>query len=253
MEQRFIEDNLLVFSKQTADLFFKQNKPESVLALYFFYYYTAKWQKTNQPKATTRYAATGLHWGLDKTKQYKKLLIKLGLIEDVVERDPKTKKIKGWYIRVHYIWKPDTLKTTHPLEKPAAGFIPPVEKPATNALSVSSRNALSTNSEMLKRKPAKAGEVAPHGNQEVNEILAALKATFDLKVLDGSERENRRYAWLALGKFKGKGNVLGIIHLAAADAFWQDKVASMKPIYYNGVAILSKQRSMSKPLTTEKF
>ena len=66
MKQNFIEHNIIILSKQTLDLFLKQDNPADLIALYCFYYYTAKWQGTNQPKATTDYAAKGLKWGLDK-------------------------------------------------------------------------------------------------------------------------------------------------------------------------------------------
>src|SRR5207249_2515669 len=93
----FIENNLIILSKQTLDLFLKQDNSADLIALYTFYYYTGKWQETNQPKATTSYVAKALHWDTHKVIRLKKKLIELGLIEDIRHLDKKTKKVKGWY------------------------------------------------------------------------------------------------------------------------------------------------------------
>ena len=62
-----------MLSKQTLDLFLKQKNLADLIGLYCFYYYTAKWQQTNQPKATTGYAAKGLKWGIQKIQKHKKI------------------------------------------------------------------------------------------------------------------------------------------------------------------------------------
>jgi hypothetical protein len=142
-KHNFIEDNLLIFSKQTADLFLQQKKPYEIIALYFFYYYTAKWQRTNQPKCTTSFVTKGLGWSEDRTIRTKKVLIDLGLIEDMVCRDEESGKIVGHFIKLNYIWKTETVKSiqnkNHPLEKPPGG------ETCTNALSACSLNALNAN------------------------------------------------------------------------------------------------------------
>src|SRR5256885_14833130 len=118
MKQNFIEHNIIILSKQTLDLFLKQDTPADLIGLYCFYYYTAKWQETNQPKATTRYAAKGLKWGIQKIQKNKKTLVKLGLIQDIQDKDEQTGKVKGWYIRVNYLWK----KENHPIDLPLGGL-----------------------------------------------------------------------------------------------------------------------------------
>ena len=50
MKQNFIEHNIIILSKQTLDLFLKQDNPADLIALYCFYYYTAKWQGRINPK-----------------------------------------------------------------------------------------------------------------------------------------------------------------------------------------------------------
>ena len=51
MEQNFIENELVILSKQTLDLFLSQENCSDLISVYTFYYYTAKWQKTNQLSA----------------------------------------------------------------------------------------------------------------------------------------------------------------------------------------------------------
>ncbi len=142
-QHNLIENNILILSKQTMDLFLAQNDPASCIALYTFYYYTAKWQNTNQIKASINYTAKGIKWGEDKVRKYKKILIGLGLIEDVRNIDKETNKVLGWYIKLNYIWK----RESHPSEnteggqEATLGVLPPLAKSDPNALSVNSLNA----------------------------------------------------------------------------------------------------------------
>jgi hypothetical protein len=92
-----------ILSKPTMDLFLRQNKPADLIALYLFYYYTAKWQKMNQIHCTTGYVAQGLKWGEDKVRATKQELIKLQLIKDEKAIDAFG-KITGHYIRMFFIW-----------------------------------------------------------------------------------------------------------------------------------------------------
>ena len=46
-----IADGLLILNKITIDKLFQLENSADCIALYVFYYKTAKWQKTNQPKA----------------------------------------------------------------------------------------------------------------------------------------------------------------------------------------------------------
>jgi len=75
------------------------------------------------------------------------------------------------------------------------------------------------------------------GNPEINFLLTHLKEKFSLKRLDGSEQQNRNYTKLAIKKFGSKENVANLIDIASKDSFWDERVSSMKDIYYNGVKI----------------
>jgi len=146
MKHNLIEDNIIILSKQTIDVFLSEEKPADLIALYCFYYYTAKWQKTNQPKATTNYVEQGLKWTKERVIKAKKILINLGLISDVVTKDKKG-KISGWYIKMNYIWK-KTIRNQR-VAQPEGGKTQRVEKPDTNALSANSLNALSVNNKII--------------------------------------------------------------------------------------------------------
>lgn len=102
MQQNFIENSLIILTKQTMDKFLEYDNAAELIALYTFYYYTAKWQNTNQPKCTTEYVAKGLKWGSAKVRKIKKQLLEFGLIEDVSIRDEHS-KIIGHYIKMNHI------------------------------------------------------------------------------------------------------------------------------------------------------
>ena len=108
MEQHFIEDSLIILTKPTIDRFLKEKNCAELMALYTFYYYTAKWQRTNQPRCTTSYVAKALHWKEDKVRKVKKQLADMGLVEDVQDRDKNTNKIIGHYVSVKFIFKQET-------------------------------------------------------------------------------------------------------------------------------------------------
>lgn len=101
IELRDISDELFIIPKETVDALFKLENPSDCVALYMLYYKTAKWQKTNQPKATDSYVAKCLHWGTNKIRNTKQILKENGLINIVQNRVDG--KIKGWYIKVSYL------------------------------------------------------------------------------------------------------------------------------------------------------
>ena len=87
----------------------------------------------------------------------------------------------------------------------------------------------------------KVSQKVEFGNKDINDLTHLLKAEYDIKLLDGSEKENRRFCWLALKKFKRSG-VEAIIKIGAKDKFWRTKITSFKTLYYNGVKIASVLR-----------
>jgi len=94
----------IFLSKQTIDMLLKIPKKHrsDAMALLMFYHYTACWQGTNQPHATTPYVMRGLGWGDDKVKAVRSILRKLGLIEIVRDTDRRTGRVTGHYVRLRY-------------------------------------------------------------------------------------------------------------------------------------------------------
>lgn len=135
-DQNFVENELVIFSKQTSDVLLSQENPGDVIALYFFYYYTAKWQGTSQPKATTDYVSKGLNWSPEKVRTTKKVLSSLGLVKDI-QRKNESGKTTGWYIKLNYFWKAEN----HPTGKPECGLNQSVVLEEANASTIISINA----------------------------------------------------------------------------------------------------------------
>ena len=161
MEHNFIENEIIILTKQTLDIFLQQENPSELISLYTFYYYTAKWQKTNQPKCTTEYVSKGLHWSRTKVAKVKKQLIEFGLIEDARIVDEKTKKVTGYYIKMNYVFKNKTIEKSQCTQNPPTGIkntkasvlkTEGVDFEDTNALSTNNINALSTNIKVSKKK-----------------------------------------------------------------------------------------------------
>lgn len=135
-----IEFRPIVIPKATMDALLEEENSLNLMGLYMFYYYTAIWQKTNQPRATNTYVANGLNVGTGKVKRLRQDLIRLGLIEEIKKRDPNTKRIIGHYIKVKYYSK------SQGCQKARSGKTPPVAKPALNTYSY---NSLNCNNKLL--------------------------------------------------------------------------------------------------------
>ena len=93
-----IANELLIINKNTIDKLFTLDNSADCIALYVFYYKTAKWQRTNIIKATDNYVAKCLKWGTKKIRETKKTLKENGLIDIIQKRE--NGKILGWYIQV---------------------------------------------------------------------------------------------------------------------------------------------------------
>jgi len=142
-----LDQEPIILFKATLDKLLQQDKPADLIALYTFYYYTAKWQKTNKPKATTGYAAKGLKWPEARVRSAKNVLKELGLVQDVPARDKETNsRIVGWYIQVNFICSRATEEKYYPNDFLQGRNFYSVENPEGNALSTDKLNALSNNS-----------------------------------------------------------------------------------------------------------
>jgi hypothetical protein len=139
----------IVTSKALFDVFYDTPNSGDLIALYMHYYYVAKWQETNIAYSTTNYTAKGLYWSEHKVRQTKKVLISLGLIEDITTKD-KTGKINGHFIYVRFVFSDEKVKEAKKIaEKTTLTKLHSVANRKANALSSNNRNALSTNKEPI--------------------------------------------------------------------------------------------------------
>jgi hypothetical protein len=138
----------IILSKGLIDRLKGYDKFSDLLALYVFYYYTAKWQQTNRPKATTGYVAKGLHWSEIRVRKIKQLLIDAKLIKDTTSRD-ENNQIIGHYIYVRFIWSNEKIVPEPPLKKPPVWLNP--DCGSTQTVENFRGNALSKNKEYIKK------------------------------------------------------------------------------------------------------
>lgn len=132
----------------------KLENASECLMVYCFYYYTAKWQKTNQIKCTVAYIQKGTNLTERKVTKARKALKELGLIEDIKDG------LRGrHYVKIKFIWKNESVddlkksgiskdqhfSRTLQIQEPCKSKN--LENCGTNALSTNKNiNALSTDS-----------------------------------------------------------------------------------------------------------
>jgi len=80
------------------------------------------------------------------------------------------------------------------------------------------------------------------GNSDINFLISYLKEKLSLPLLDNSEKQNRRYAHLAIKKFGGVDKVRLLIDTTAQNSFWATKITSFQQLYYKAVQIISSTR-----------
>jgi hypothetical protein len=100
----------LFLSRVTIDRLYKLEHPAEAVALYCFYYARAKWKHTNTIYATNQFVTNGVRLSPERVARAKKDLIQLGLIEQLRQWNPETKRIGHPLIKVNFVlW--DSSKT----------------------------------------------------------------------------------------------------------------------------------------------
>jgi len=91
-----------------------------------------------------------------------------------------------------------------------------------------------------------------YGNQDINELILLLKEK-NSNLLDGSEKENRRYCWILLKKFgydkdkeKAKNSVKAIIAIATKSSFHSKNATSFKYLYKHAASIIAEYKKRSQ-------
>jgi hypothetical protein len=146
-----------------------QKQPPEVIALYLFYYKTAIWQHTDQPKAVDNYCMKGLGLGWKRFYRAKKELLGLGLIEQI-QQDRKKDKFGDYYVRVYFhrslnIESPvinkeleDHDQSEH-IDNPPMSPLPVPQKGDINAL----RKRKDINTHLLSRRQKEYNITSPDG------------------------------------------------------------------------------------------
>ena len=129
-------EHLPSISKVTAEKLFRCPAAVDAIALYVFYLYTAGWQATNRPKATTSFCAGGLGTSVIAIRFARKQLLALGLIEDYVQKDV-CHHIRGHYVHVKWIRRPPD----HPFDFPPPGATHPMDDPGPKCFKFWNQNA----------------------------------------------------------------------------------------------------------------
>lgn len=112
----------VIISKSITDTMLKFKKPYAAMAVYLHYCYTAKWQGTNQPRATVSYIAKGIGLSKELVQHARKELIGAGFIEDVQEARGHDKFGKR-YVRVKFLWTKEKAR-----EAMSSCVVPPVQR-----------------------------------------------------------------------------------------------------------------------------
>ena len=74
-----------------------------MIALYSFYYLNSRIQGTNQVYCINTFSAKGLKLSPERIKAARKNLTDLGLVESIVKKNAKTKKIEDHYVKLPFL------------------------------------------------------------------------------------------------------------------------------------------------------
>lgn len=213
-----IADDLLTVNRTTIERIFESSKAVDCLALYMFYYKTAKWQGTNRPKAADTYVRKCLGWGQVRLNSTKKALRELGLIETV--RGTKGGKIVGWYVEVKYIVSETKMAEIGVNDTQEPEVLKPTKWMAEN-------KCLKNKDKCLKNKDlmdtnVSIGEVSPetYGKAEINQLFETWEQTTGLPIT--SNRTKNRYACNNLiGKYgvDGVEKLIRVVEKAQTDRY----------------------------------
>jgi hypothetical protein len=132
MSKNAVNFNPIGVTFETIDSLTKMQEMNA-LALYMAYTAVSHWQKTYKPKASDSFMQKRVGWGEEKFTKAKRILLGLGLIENVKVIDPISRKIKDWYIKINHLINEGEEKTT-PLENQGGGKATGVENQPPSTL-----------------------------------------------------------------------------------------------------------------------
>jgi len=103
-------------------------------------------------------------------------------------------------------------------------------------------NNISKDIEKPKKEKEQIQIKKKYGDPDINFLIEYLPKELNLPKLDGTQKENRRYANLSLKKFEGLDHVKMVVDAAARNDFWKNSLTSFKMLYYNGYKIMNSDR-----------
>ena len=190
-----VEYRPAVIDKSVYDILLKSKYPVEALAIYNFYYYTAIWQKTNQPYATNEYVMSGLRLSELKFKRGQNILFEVGLIERI--QKIKNGKFGKTYIKVNYY------ATKKLIDKLPGGYIyRGAENNTPNTYISNKKNTYKSNTniskEILQENPdkekIKKPFVAKKENRKITNLIYSLTEILKVPKLEGTVKDNRYMA-----------------------------------------------------------
>lgn len=198
--------NSVIIPKATMDIFLKEKNFSKVYGLYCFYYYTARWQKTNQVWAVKSFVMKGMKIGKRSFEKAHKRLEELGLVKRFARKD-ENGKIKNWYVKVNYILKRTTIKSVLDQGDQMTLMVQrgqnvPVDLDDPNTLSNGSLNTLSNSKDKVK---------------DSIEVIEEIYGHFKTKIQPGSRICPKSRIKARLNKFSKEEIILAIDKFRADD------------------------------------
>ena len=157
-----IADELLIVDKRTINHLFELENCADCVALYMFFYKTAKWQGTRSIKANDVYIRKCLGWGAKRVTTAKKALEDAELIRQVARR--KDGKITGHFIEVEYLLNHNTPKPL--VDEATCGF--------------RETNAYKTNIKCSNNLDKNIGTKVPIGEKASNDVVVRSQRSLDI-------------------------------------------------------------------------
>jgi hypothetical protein len=108
----------VAITKETLEVILKSeagDRPD-MIAVWIFYAYTARWQKTDKAHATVAYIAKGTGMTETRVRKARAALLELRLIEDVQSRNGQ--RVGGWFVKVRHLARSSTLPVFNTVENP---------------------------------------------------------------------------------------------------------------------------------------
>ena len=206
-----LENLLITLTVPTIEKMLKHENGADLIALYVFYNRQAKIQETNQTWSNDIFVRKGLHWGVDRLSNAKKLLIELGLIEIIRKTNAQGKVVK-WYLKLNYIIKQETLNKNQNsqnqnVDLPECGF------QETNALSIKDKclkDLIKTCEANAPLENQVSKEIVNQENKDIIEIIDEFRK-WNPAVNRLYANKTQRYACEQLLKTYGKAKVISAV------------------------------------------